>query len=105
MRLIDAEAIVKELLSLEWLGCDGGYYKGVADERDATIQRIAEAPTVDAVEVAEWTTKRTLEHDGELYCTACGKCPTERLDADLWSAFTPPYCPNCGAKMDKAVEG
>ncbi len=50
-RLIDADALVQELLSLTYLGCDGGYYKGMADERDATLRRIDAAPTIDAVPV------------------------------------------------------
>jgi hypothetical protein len=50
-RLIDANALARELLSITYLGCDGGYYKGRADERDDILQRIQAAPTIDAVEV------------------------------------------------------
>lgn len=58
-----------------------------------------EAPTVDAVPVvhAYWTTKRTWQHDGEIYCSACDHdAPTE---GDYRQVKTN-YCPNCGAKMD-----
>lgn len=32
-------------------------------------------------------------------CSECSKNPTDNLDADIWSAFKPPHCPNCGVKM------
>lgn len=40
-----------------------------------------------------WTTKRTLQHDGEWYCDVCDYEPTVFEDT--------PFCPNCGAKMIK----
>ena len=33
-------------------------------------------------------------------CPVCGGDRFEGLDADIWSDWEPPYCPNCGAKMD-----
>ena len=39
-----------------------------------------------------WTTKRTLQHDGEWYCDQCEYEPTVFEDT--------PFCPNCGAKME-----
>ena len=33
-------------------------------------------------------------------CPVCGKDRFEGLDADIWADWEPPYCPNCGAKMD-----
>lgn len=47
----------------------------------------------------KWTTKRTLEHDGEPYCSICGEEPYRKSDFNL-----PPYCPNCGAAMGSEVE-
>ena len=38
-----------------------------------------------------WTTHRTLEHDGEWYCSECGYEPTVYEGT--------PYCPNCGTRM------
>lgn len=38
-----------------------------------------------------WTTKRTLQHDGEWYCNQCEYEPTVFENT--------PFCPNCGAKM------
>lgn len=39
-----------------------------------------------------WTTKRTLQHDGEWYCDQCEYEPTVFENT--------PFCPNCGAKME-----
>ena len=52
-------------------------------------------PVVDAVPVVHghWTTKRSLTHDGEWYCSNCEYEPTVFEDYK--------YCPNCGAKMDE----
>ena len=33
-------------------------------------------------------------------CPVCGGNRFEGLDADIWADWEPPYCPNCGAKMD-----
>lgn len=33
-------------------------------------------------------------------CPVCGEDRFEGLDADIWADWEPPYCPNCGAKMD-----
>ena len=67
----------------------------------ATINSVAEMPTIDAVPVVhgEWTTKRTWEHDGELYCSVCGKSVDAYNDI-RWADKMYNYCPNCGAKMD-----
>ena len=32
-------------------------------------------------------------------CTNCGKDVYEDIDADIWSAYIPPFCPDCGADM------
>lgn len=32
-------------------------------------------------------------------CSNCGKNIYDGIDADIWSRYEPPYCPNCGAKM------
>ena len=33
-------------------------------------------------------------------CPVCGRDRFDGLDADIWADWEPPYCPNCGAKMD-----
>ena len=37
-------------------------------------------------------------------CPVCGRDRFEGLDADIWADWEPPYCPNCGAKMDEVSE-
>lgn len=56
--------------------------------------------TTDAVPVVhgEWITKRTLQHDGEYYCSVCEFEAFWSWRRDVQSLTN--YCPNCGAKMD-----
>lgn len=37
-------------------------------------------------------------------CPVCGENRFKGLDADIWADWEPPYCPNCGAKMDEVSE-
>jgi hypothetical protein len=50
-------------------------------------------PAVNAedVVVGQW--------DDNGNCLACGKNVYDDIDADIWSRYAPPRCPNCGAKM------
>ena len=38
-------------------------------------------------------------------CPVCGGDRFDGLDADIWADWEPPYCPNCGAKMDGVDDG
>ena len=83
MRLIDADALAKELMH-EALGYQ--------------YNRVINAPTVDAVLVrhGKWTREN---HYGMWKCSDCG-CRVRRanpLKGNIWNYY---YCPNCGAKMD-----
>ena len=57
-------------------------------------------PAADVVEVrhGRWTDHRTIEHDGEWYCTACGEEVTI-CSCGKDKTWKYPYCPNCGADM------
>ena len=37
---------------------------------------------------------------GNPICPVCGEDKFKDLDADIWCDWLPPFCPNCGAKMD-----
>ena len=37
-------------------------------------------------------------------CPVCGEDRFKGLDADIWADWEPPYCPNCGAKMDGGAD-
>ena len=82
MRLIDADALIKEAYA------EGAY--GYVDAK-----QIADAPTIDASPVRHgwWECQKP--------CPVCGENRFKGLDADIWADWEPPYCPNCGAKMDK----
>ena len=56
---------------------------------------IAGMPSADVVPVAHgrW-------EPGDKICPVCKQDKFKDLDADIWADWMPPYCPNCGAKMD-----
>ena len=41
---------------------------------------------------------------GNPICPVCGEDKFKDLDADIWCDWLPPFCPNCGAKMDGGKE-
>lgn len=81
MRLIDADALIEEALT-----------EGACGYVDAL--QIAIAPTVDVAPVrhGRWECGKP--------CPVCGEDRFKGLDADIWADWEPPYCPNCGAKMN-----
>ena len=85
MRLIDADALIEEALT-----------EGACGYVDT--KQIADAPTVDAVPVqyGRWECGKP--------CPVCGEDRFKGLDADIWADWEPPYCPNCGAKMNEVNE-
>lgn len=64
-------------------------------------ENIRSIPAADVRPVvrAHWTDHRTIEHDGEWYCSACGKEITIYMGADRPDRYR--FCPNCGADMRK----
>ena len=57
------------------------------------LRDIEDAPTVQTeVRRGKWEC-------GEP-CPCCGEDRFKGLDADVWADWEPPYCPNCGARMD-----
>lgn len=54
---------------------------------------------VDCLEIALSQPERPKGRWEKSICTNCGKDVYEGLDADIWSAYIPPFCPNCGADM------
>ena len=63
------------------------------------IDNLKSIPAADVRPVvrAHWTDHRTIEHDGEWYCSACGKEITIYMGADRPDRYR--FCPNCGADM------
>ena len=70
-----------------------------------TIYEQNYTPTADVAEVkhGEWVFKfycsNMSGYDYGMTCSVCGK-PTHRQFAEKM----PPFCPNCGAKMDEVTE-
>lgn len=61
------------------------------------IEAILAVPAEDVAPVrnGQW-------ENGDPLCPVCGKNKFKDLDADVWADWQPPYCPNCGAKMEEA---
>ena len=55
---------------------------------------------VDAIPAADVAPVRHGRWKCNKPCPICGGDRFEGLDADIWADWEPPYCPNCGAKMD-----
>lgn len=71
---------------------------GLNDAMDAA--KSIPAADVRPVVKAHWTDHRTIKHDGEWYCTACGKEITIYMGADRKDRYK--FCPNCGAMMEES---
>ena len=94
-RLIEANALV------EWLKRAGWFLKGTENHKPTTkaigkiIDHVEAMPDVDAVKHGRWIEGEMVIDDGvggHIY--HCSECE------DWYHAWTPNYCPNCGAKMD-----
>ncbi len=70
--------------------------KSRVDELDTAIAILVNLPSAERH--GKWTTERTIEHDGEIYCEQCG-WTWENLTFDRTKVKKSPYCPNCGASM------
>ena len=97
-RLIDANALMDEFRAYM-----AGRYdrkKCISEENCKACDRpclwwrkVNEASTVDAVEVVHGKWHKPTPCSQE-FCTNCGLTPKTNF------GWLPPYCPNCGAKMD-----
>ena len=79
--------------AVEYIACrdsrvfsSGAKYRGI-------IQAIQEAPAADVAPVVHG---KWIHKNGEMYCSICG---SEALMDEVY--YKSPYCPDCGAKMDK----
>ena len=85
MRLIDANALMRDVMGLTIVSPEAMNYA------NAVAVAIANAPTIDAVEVVHakwvWTPRGWC-------CSAC--CKPSLIEAVAFAK----WCPRCGAKMD-----
>ena len=83
---VNRETAIRALLN--------GYPEQVGYSREdaADCIRYMDAADVATVRHGRWKCNKP--------CPVCGGDRFEGLDADIWADWEPPYCPNCGAKMD-----
>ena len=91
VRLIDANALSIRVM-------DASYWDN--QDEDVIWNLVQDAPTVDAVEVVHGRWLDNVDENGYL-CNAWRKCSA---CGGLNFSKRPPYCPNCGAKMDGGNE-
>ena len=100
MRLVDADALVKEAGKL-WSEMPDG-----EELSKELMKAINHAPTIDAVPVkhGQWTEQHVdyasdcaIDEIQELKCSVCGLYHTTPY---MYNITHYKFCPNCGAKMD-----
>ena len=92
---IEREALIRRIKEIHCADCDS--YHGVRCRAcwvDDTLDYIDSEPAAEVAPVrhGRWKCNKP--------CPVCGGDRFEGLDADIWADWEPPYCPNCGAKMD-----
>lgn len=92
---IDRQAAIEAVCGCVPHSCDIGSCGFACSEAYA----LSKLPSADVRPVvrAHWTDHRTIEHDGEWYCSACGKEITIYMGPDSKDRYA--FCPNCGADM------
>lgn len=83
---IERESAIKSLLN------DSLGQVSYSREDAADCIRYIDAADVAPVRHGRWKCNKP--------CPVCGGDRFDGLDADIWADWEPPYCPNCGAKMD-----
>ena len=79
--------------------------KAVKEQNAFTMTRAALIDVLNGIPAADVA---PLVHgrweNGNPICPVCGEDKFKDLDADIWADWQPPYCPNCGAKMDGGAD-
>ena len=97
MRLIDADALAKNLMTITVYNSNQ-YAMGIVKGVDRAVEMLQNAPTIDSENLrpqGEW-----IYHIDDLFpaegTQECSNCHQE----EKISLCNENYCPNCGAKMD-----
>lgn len=72
-----------------------GVDEDICEGLHEAIELVNDIPAADVVSVVHG-----LWENGNPICPVCGEDKFKDLDADIWCDWLPPFCPNCGAKMD-----
>lgn len=102
MRLIDADALMRDLLSYT-VYSSNQYCMGIAKGIELCQKDVNDAPTIDAEPVRHgtWETSFVYDWDGnKLYIHFHRECGFEYRN---YLEDERPYCPHCGVKMDGGV--
>ena len=96
-KYIDREALVEWLkrIPIKDLSDGRGLCRVIFEEDfKRAIKKIPKGIIVDVAPVrhGRWKCNKP--------CPVCGVDRFEGLDADIWADWEPPYCPNCGCRMD-----
>ena len=86
-----AEYVTKEQV-IDWYRPYGQTDEPIPFETLVSDLRDMKAADVAPVRHGRWKCNKP--------CPVCGGDRFDGLDADIWADWEPPYCPNCGAKMD-----
>ena len=83
--------------------CDIHYFDSADEAETCFLEAINEVPTEEVMPVvhARWIT----DPYDPLYTPTCSACNLY-ISKHVYNPedATPPYCPNCGAKMDKEIK-
>ena len=87
-----AEYVTKEQV-IDWFRTYGHMDEPIPFE--TMVSDLRDMPAADVAPVVHGQWK-----PGNPICPVCGEDKFKDLDADIWCDWLPPFCPNCGAKMD-----
>lgn len=107
MRLIDADALEKEVETMEYDVINREWGESDGFSGACVFNMIADMPTVDPVKHGkweEWSGIITVGPEGKHHCSLCGGRAPYYYDAGFHKRLTD-WCPGCGAKMDDGVGG
>lgn len=79
------------------------------DEKTGLWEKHEPFITIDVMSEEDYKAiKAAIEHyqkrgkwDQQGNYSECGKNVYDGLDADVWSRYSPPFCPNCGVRMEE----
>ena len=105
MRLIDADALISTIVSVESeiakkTPYEEHLFSVMAKRQHEIIDIIADAPTIDAVEVVRQATGHWNEDDDGIWCSNCETFLYFDENLKRGEKFFD-YCPDCGARMDE----
>ena len=99
---IEKWSIVNRLIDIE---NEFQQYKPFHGFEHAMYRKICEAEiAIGKTQAADVALVRHGRWECGKPCPVCGENRFKGLDADIWADWEPPYCPNCGVKMDEVIE-